>query len=690
MSEAVIPQVEEFVRWRKKFLHLILESTGSIQEEDCASREALAWYKSLMSAPISKVSVFGDMVLDFNKDVPNAARNSMGTHLRLDLSRFPNLNSVVLLEIKFAFLCNLKIPSVLKYGRKGLRSLKPNSVIQAFKSGLFFVDALCARARQELGDDFFERSYLGLKSFDASFYRKVAESHQYTYGAALKRFFSALRSKFLADNVFDGELPYVDLDSLPWLKVEKVGESDRIARVLPNNIFEKASREASFAIVDFLDAMGEVVHDKETLLKRNAKTLNLADSYGLNSRNFDIYVAMRLRAQRYPAEDIVKDLGQVESDFWSDRSEGEFKSRWTLLRTADAPLNEDFKRYLNFISYCACYMVAQYTGMRPSELSEILVNSCIQPDGDYYVLVSNLIKHRQSLAKLFDDKWVAIPIVRDAVRVGQLIARVRQNPYLFSGTTTVAVGGESISSTSHGIFYQLQNFFKEILSEDEFRDLKFSPYTLRHTLAFQMYRAEVGLPFISHQLKHFGELVGTVGQNKSFSETTLGYGGIGDILANGGLKKGQAQPLRFMAEREYVQNYCDPDGSYAGPNADVHRSRLKKVFDGYMAAGYTKEEIFDQMANQRLAVINVGQGFCYGGRREDFDASLPCIGSLRCNPNRCKNAVVTKANAPKWREVYVQNLAALRHSASAEREEELRAAMEEAKGVLTYLGEEVE
>jgi len=49
------------------------------------------------------------------------------------------------------------------------------------------------------------------------------------------------------------------------------------------------------------------------------------------------------------------------------------------------------------------------------------------------------------------------------------------------------------------------------------------------------------------------------------------------------------------------------------------------------------------MAQQGMAVINVGTGMCYGGRVEEFDQSLPCIGSLRCNPNRCHQAVITRA-----------------------------------------------
>ncbi|WP_286952919.1 MULTISPECIES: hypothetical protein [unclassified Pseudomonas] len=117
---------------------------------------------------------------------------------------------------------------------------------------------------------------------------------------------------------------------------------------------------------------------------------------------------------------------------------------------------------------------------------------------------------------------------------------------------------------------------------------------------------------------------------------------------------------------------------------------MKKIFNGYMAAGYSKEEIVAQMAKKRLAIINVGQGFCYGSQREEHDESLPCIGSLRCNPNRCKNAVVTRAHAPRWREIYLENRLALSSGSSSIVEEELRAAIDEAKGVLEYLGEEIE
>ena len=35
----------------------------------------------------------------------------------------------------------------------------------------------------------------------------------------------------------------------------------------------------------------------------------------------------------------------------------------------------------------------------------------------------------------------------------------------------------------------------------------------------------------------------------------------------------------------------DPDGVYAGPKAAAHKQRIQKVFQGYMEAGYTKEDV---------------------------------------------------------------------------------------------------
>lgn len=688
MSHSLIPELAAYKQWRTAAHTLLVELRRNIDDPTPVSLEALSWYQALMALPVSKTSVLGDAVWDFNDDNPNVARNVRGAKLRLNFESYPLLNQSAVLEVKVAMYCWLKMPAALRTFASP-RNIKANTAISCMKAGLSFLDTLSGQARQLMTDEFFEVGHHGLTYFDAAMYREAALIHPYAFGPDLKNFFTLVRSPFFEEQIFEERLPYVQLESLAWAKVLKhVPESERTYRILPNDVFEKASREASFAVVDFLSTLGEPVDDLVALTRQNASGYSLANAQELSRYNLDLYVALRLRRKGYESDAMAEALGEVRPEYLSEIGRHDFKATETLLKLSDSKLDDDFRRYINFVSYSACYLVAQYTGMRPSELSEILVESCMEQESDYWLLISNVIKHRQGLAKLFDDKWIAIPIVRDAIRAACFIAKVKQNPYLFSSVDTVAQGAKPNSLPSFGISRQFSAFFEEILTDEEFEALEFSPYTLRHTLAYQMARAELGLPFISHQLKHFGDLIGGAGQNKAFSAVTLGYGAIAEILSKGGRSSGKS-PTQ-MAGEEYIESYCDPDANYAGPNAENHKARMKKVFSGYMAAGYTKEQIIAQMAKKRMAIINVGQGFCYGGQREVFDESLPCIGSLRCNPNRCKNAVVTKAHAPKWREIYVQNRLALNSPNSAGAEEELRAAMEEAKGVLEHLGEEVE
>ena len=100
------------------------------------------------------------------------------------------------------------------------------------------------------------------------------------------------------------------------------------------------------------------------------------------------------------------------------------------------------------------------------------------------------------------------------------------------------------------------------------------------------------------------------------------------------------------------------------------------------------DEIFEAMADQGLGVINVGLGYCYGSDSTNTD--LPCIGSLRCNPNRCSNAIVSEANAPYWREIYNTNRANLNNPTYQDNYEQIQEVISEAKQVLELLGHSVD
>jgi len=709
LNELAFGLLTNFGEWREQLISEILvpdffELSNAIQvANEGTQKQALDYYHALLALPVAMKgengcqSVLGDMVWDFNPNHPDAARNVSGAKLRMDWSKYTNVTPTVMLEIKVAFVLYHLAPSHIypnKRNKKG--SLKANTIISIFTDGMQFVNELSIQDHKEFGREIAVRSGQSIKDFDMETYRLAAGSYRFKYSNSLKIFGSIIKSHYLAENVFGGYVPHVDLDTLPWVNLTKDNHSgadaEKSSDILPNSIFERASLAASFLVVDFLEAMGEEVSDIDTLRRRNARAFRKASDMEITSSLLDLYTFMRLKQKGYDGEAIDRILDGVPKQLLTTRPGIGVTTvcKKTMLNSGDGlKINEALRLYLNLVNYSCCYLVAQFTGMRPSELANIELSSCIEADGSYWLLKSRVVKHRQSYGKLFDDKWVAIPVIRDAIAVAKILARYKQSPYLFSTVDTLAPGAKSKPLNSLGIHYQLNSFFKSVLSDEEYLSLDFSPYTLRHTLAYQLYRAEVGLPFISHQLKHFGDVVGGYG-SKGYSPVTLGYGHIGDLIEAGGRQSGDANRYRTLAETEIVKLHYDPEGTFAGSNADSHKARNQRLFQDYEAAGYTRDEVYAALVDKGIAVVSIGMGICYGGRVEEFDESLPCIGGLRCNPNRCSNSVITKAHAPKWREIYTQNTILLADSAYEDRRDQIESAIKEAAGVLKYLGEELD
>jgi hypothetical protein len=316
--------------------------------------------------------------------------------------------------------------------------------------------------------------------------------------------------------------------------------------------------------------------------------------------------------------------------------------------------------------------------MRPSELAVIELNTCLIKENSMTLLRSHVFKGKDTFAKgLFDDKWVVIPIIEDAISAIKILSSITQRNLMFSSVKTKKSNEKETPQTSVMIRHHIKSFIKFASPDD---DLRFSNYMMRHTLAYQLYRLEAGLPLISFQLKHLVNTVDKFLSRGSTSDVTMGYGGIADCL----VESQTAQRLRKKSEIEIIKATADPEGNYLGGKAEEHKDRLKIAFKGYMASGYSKEDIFEAMAEQGLGVINVGLGYCYGS--ESTNESLPCIGSLKCNPIRCSNAIVSEANAPYWREVYSTNLANLNNPTFADNKEQIKEVINEAKSVLALLG----
>lgn len=687
MSEATINVLAQFGSWRQQNLAQVMQHFREVEQHTgSVALDCMAYYNVLLATPVSKLSKFGDSVWDFNADTPRAAKNVRGAKLRIDFSRYGNLSSVAVLELKACLIFYIISPAAVRSDRRKKKKIKHNTALSYFESGIRYLNHVYSIINDELGREYVEESGYSITQIRYEIFKSAASTFDYSMSDEIAALFKILKSPLLREKILDGEVSLKDPTQLEWKIELKERDSNwfQDGNVLPNGVVEKLSYKSSMLIVDFLRAVDCPVSDVDSLARCQAKGFQASMSVGLDRELLALYTAVRLGAKNYPFEYIVDASQYLPSIVLGEST----PDRKTLQSVSGGRINVRLAKYLNLVNYSCAYIVAQYTGMRPSELSEILVADCLRDEGDYCVIESYLIKHREAHAQLFDNKWVAIPIVRDAIEVARLIARYKANPYLFSSVNTVAFGERPDAMDSSSMMYQFEKLASDVLDEDEYSNLEFSPYTLRHTLAYQMYRAELGLPFISHQLKHFTDIVGGYGES-GFSTVTLGYGTIGDMLATQGAHK-KNKALRFKAELEAVQNMYDPDGTFAGVNAGHHQERNRTVFQGYMAAGYTKEEVFAVMVKQNFAVLNVGIGFCYGKKNENFDDSVPCIGGLRCNPNRCANSVVTKANAPRWREVYTQNQLLLSDPAYADRIDQIEESLKEARGVLEYLGEEVE
>lgn len=660
--------------------------------------DSKAYINLLMQKPVSKMSKFSDYVWDFNDDYPNAARNVKGAKLRIDFSKYKNIPQFVLTEIKIIFELALLNNSIFRPKRIGKKShakgiIKANSLIPIFKNGLEFVNEIFKQTIHDLGYDFVKVKIKTLSDLIPTHYHKAAANYKRVNNRELHIFFEYLRSPASLKYVFDKPIVYVELNSLKWNKLTNTSKVKK-EQVLPDLAFEYLSKISSFIIVDFLNTIGKIEKISDINCLERFKTssyISWANEVKINKEILNGYISVRLRTKGYSSS-FVKSL--INPYDWMQNQNGKILGSTSLrniLIKRGYELDK-LREYFNLVSYSCIYLVGQYTGMRPSELSEVRVQncSCLIKDNGVWLIKSTLKKHKDEInTGLFDDRWVAIPIVRDAILAASYIAKIKVSPYLVSNVDTVNPDNSALSMSSTGITHQMNIFIRRLLGESTANQIKFNPYMLRHTLAYQLFRAEVGLPLISFQLKHFVDSITKFTSIGATSSVTLGYGEIGEMLSKDGNRIGN-KTFRRLAELDAIKTAHNPNGVYYGGKADDHKQQLIETFQGYMAEGYTEEEIYEAMVDQGVAIVFVGQGLCYGNRQEVYDSSLPCIGSLRCNPARCKQAIVTNKHAPKWREVYILNKANLNKPEYSHNREQIMAAMNEAKMVLENLGEKVE
>lgn len=433
-------------------------------------------------------------------------------------------------------------------------------------------------------------------------------------------------------------------------------------RVFPNAMFRLVSNAATDDLVGFLSFIGE----QPVSSSAGHIPEPFAGIANCGSAVFQAYVSYRQVSTAYVRErETAREYG-----------EGRDAKREELERYGVTA--EQVLKYITRVRDAACSLIALYTGARYTELTGFKAG-CLRQIAGMWFLVGTEIKQEDLQRPLDSDLWPAIPAIRDAVRCLEVLQEVTRNRFLICSLWTARPGGDRPYSVN-GLTHALDRYLRIVDTTGAWDDVIVSPHRCRHTLAHQLARADVGLVFIAYQMKHLHSALKAVPP-----QVTLMYGGISDLKMERAVEASNHQ-------YELAKALYDPDSPIAGGGADEFKERRKQYFEGMMASGRSKEDIILGLAKTGVGLSSVGMGFCSGRRelrlKDGTTEKPPCVGSLQCSPEFCKNALITKLHEPLWRKVETQNLELADRKDMQYAREELLRKVKIARGVLAELGAE--
>ncbi|MET3246350.1 hypothetical protein ABIE53_003095 [Burkholderia sp. OAS925] len=278
----------------------------------------------------------------------------------------------------------------------------------------------------------------------------------------------------------------------------------------------------------------------------------------------------------------------------------------------------------------AMLLILLFTGMRDSEVV-YLMRDCLKFEHGYWFLVSKQVKHRPKDSPVCEG-WLAIDITRDAYDILMFLAEKVGSKFLFSSPWR---GRKSQTGYKLGALNEL--FGRWLKTKDGrglFRDWPFSVHQCRETLVSQLAQQEVGLPFISMQLKHFRSQF-----NAMPNSVTAGYGQYRKQLLTS-----VSNRLAGAREKALLDVYGE-GAKFAGGGAATHKARIDAFFAGLGLFGERREKYIREMARRGVKLMPTSIGNC----AKDFtistdDQTPPCYGDYQCDPN-CSSHVITSSSA---------------------------------------------
>ncbi|MEJ7849530.1 MAG: site-specific integrase [Pyrinomonadaceae bacterium] len=397
-----------------------------------------------------------------------------------------------------------------------------------------------------------------------------------------------------------------DLRNLSWPSV-KIKEH---IEPLPDELFRLLSETSRKLVLRFLNELGQTTFDDQSKQKLHSKK-----RWDRFPEMFESYVQRR---------QLTRDKGSG----WASSHTKIFVSKFGVQP-------ESIKDYLMDVHCAAQTLILLYTGMRYSEAALVQTGCLVQRDNVYFIK-STITKKRGKLP-INTDEWIAIDIVRDAVRALELLSRANFNNFLFANFDTLRKNQPENPLSHSGLGGRLNDYLKKIDKKKVWSGWVLSTHQFRHGLVQQLARAEVGIPYITRQLHHYYSKLNEASYR--VNESTLVYGLQKQrLVAN-------ASGLNAVrrAGSEILHDLYGSNRNFAGGGAARHVERTEAFFTGLGIEGKQRDAYIDNLAKSGVAIVQTAVGWCTRNHVEpnpDEKEVPPCIGDLACNPSICKHSVV--------------------------------------------------
>ncbi|HET9505358.1 MAG TPA: hypothetical protein VFO93_17575 [Hymenobacter sp.] len=652
-----------------------------------------------VNIPISRLSGFEDDVWDFNDANKPRTLCFSANALRVNWVKYKEkIPESLLNSIRIVSFFIVKYPIVITNARKNSKgTLAPSSCCQSINMLLSFMAELCDQATVYVGEDKIPVRYVErLSDITIHDIKKAVENWSVT---SLSNRIQKILSVFTSPLV-KAYLPSIEENNSPvnWTvkdlkeinfpkkRQHPPGEGPGYRdKPLSDSLFIFLSKKATQDVVAFLKVTGQECQAPIPFSPEEhpifSKYPNFKDIYQ------DFLILYDIRCETL-VEAIKKGNKQAPRN----------KREYTLFKSKFNISYGDVKKIVERIQTAAKYLLLQFTGLRYSEAAMLRVGCLQKASSGEYVIKGTVIKGGAVNSLTGTDYWIACPIVRDALSILEKAAQATKNEHLFTTNLYAVEDRYDLPIMGTELNKQLSEYLYDIDEEAQFcikqrltkwrhngvlEKNRITTHRLRHTLALQMSRANLSIPYISLHLKHIYQAYKSF---QSVANVTTEYGGIGaDIFQN-------AVGIR-QAHREVVHSVYHPQSPIAGPGAEEFKRNRAYYFTGMQAAGRDVDEVLETLSVSGLPFADVGLGYCRGRKdieKEDGEKEPPpCIGQLKCNPSRCKNAIIPQVKILMWKQVFLENHKRMNDPLLAHSKVECQQLMMEAQQVLTDLGVDI-